>query len=106
MGVLNNYAMSTVEPFSSFVTNEANNQDNQEREYLKFLSHSIILTRRSEHGITYELSLFGIMLIIGVLSYHYIGIDRDRFLIFDSNWKTVLFYNDLLLERYNDLIVL
>ena len=42
--------------------------------YINFISHALI----TKTGNTYELSLFGVMLVISLIRYHYMGIDSDR----------------------------
>ena len=42
--------------------------------YINIISHALI----SMTGNTYELSLFGVMLVISLIRYHYMEIDKDR----------------------------
>jgi hypothetical protein len=42
--------------------------------YINIISHALI----SRTGNTYELSLFGVMLVISLIRYHYMEIDKDR----------------------------
>ena len=48
------------------------------------LKHMLIVRKEVDNRqcVTYELSLFGIMLIIALVRYHYIGIDNIRLFIF------------------------
>jgi hypothetical protein len=61
---------------------------------------------------TYELSLFGIMLVIALVRFHYIGIDNARFPIFNRQTaasaadKLRLFFEDISLQEYLDKIAL
>ena len=72
------------------------------------LSHMLIVRKYIGQGVTYELSLFGIMFVIAVIRYHPIGIDKVRyvFLIYMLMHKSRLFFEDIPLEEYFDKIAL
>jgi hypothetical protein len=71
------------------------------------LSHMLIVRKDIGQDITYELSLFGIMLVIALIRFHYIGIDKVRLRIFNRYTdKFRLFFEDVPLEEYFDKIAL
>ena len=64
----------------------------------------IVRTNIGQH-ITYELSLFGIMLVIALIRFNYIGIDKVRLGIPNRyTHKFRLFFKDVALEQYFDKI--
>jgi hypothetical protein len=71
------------------------------------LDHMLIVRNDISQDITYELSLFGIMLVIALIRFHYIGIDKVRLHIFNRHTdKLKLFFEDIPLEEYFDKIAL
>ena len=84
-------------------------EKHSENKYPDF-SHMLIVRKEDiGQGVTYELSLFGIMLVIALIRFHYIGIDKVRFRIFNRHAdadKLRLFFEDIPLEEYFDKIAL
>jgi hypothetical protein len=71
------------------------------------LDHMLIVRKDISQDITYELSLFGIMLVIALIRFHYIGIDKVRLSIFNRRIdKLKLFFEDIPLEEYFDKMAL
>jgi hypothetical protein len=69
--------------------------------FINFISRALI----SETGNTYQLSLFGVMLMISLIRYHYVGIDSNRLHNLDTtNTRIDLFYKDMRLNEYCDII--
>jgi hypothetical protein len=74
--------------------------------YQHFMRHTLIIIRTTNLEVRYELSLFGIMLAMCIITYHYIGIDNHRFE--NINNTTILlpslFYKNTTLEEFYDKI--
>lgn len=108
--VLNNYTLqddthSNVLPTES----EFDSLDVQKKVYFEFIRRALILAHRTNTGITYELSLFGIMLTMAFIRYHYAHIDSIRYpnLVDDHDLdisRSALFYKDITQEEYYDNI--
>jgi hypothetical protein len=105
--VLDNYAMKL--DYSSIYyerNKEYSDVDYLNREYLDFMSHSIIVSKSTDQGNnTYELSLFGVMLTIALIRYHHIGIDNTRSPNLDGYvQRPNLFYKEYTVQEYYDRI--
>jgi len=71
--------------------------DVQKQYYTNIISHALI----NKTSNTYELSLFGVMLMFSLIRYHYVGIDTNR----PHSTKVLdLFYNDIKPNMYCDII--
>jgi hypothetical protein len=69
------------------------------------LGHMLIARTDISQHITYELSLFGIMLVIALIRFNYIGIDKVRLGISNRHTDKVrLFFKDVPLKQYFDKI--
>jgi len=65
----------------------------------------IVRKDATNHAITYELSLFGIILTIALIRYHHTGIDNVRLHIFNGQTnKLSLFFKNISLNDYFDKI--
>jgi hypothetical protein len=67
--------------------------------------HTLIVTKGTGVNLTYELSLFGVMLVIALVRYYYIGIDTTRCSKLDiPHYIPNLFYKDIDMREYYDKI--
>jgi hypothetical protein len=66
--------------------------------YVNFISHSLIIIIRSDNGNTYELSLFGVMIMIFLIRYHYLATQNNTTKILSG------FHNVLQPNEYCDRI--
>jgi len=73
--------------------------------YLDFIVHSLIVAKKTSLGISYELSLFGVMLTMALVRYHYLGVDYDNPNLEKSEGRLNLFYNQIDAKKYCDKIV-
>ena len=73
--------------------------------YVNFISHSLIIINKSDVGNTYELSLFGVMLMIFLIRSHYLATYNNRSDKGDNTTKALsLFHNELRPDEYCDRI--
>jgi hypothetical protein len=101
IAILHNHSLQTDLHVLNATSKVYSDIDVQKNNYVNFMSHAII----GKTGNTYELSLFGVMLVICLIRYHFAGLDSDRFDNLDSNpAKIDLFYNDMGPNDYCDLI--
>jgi hypothetical protein len=103
IAILHNHSVETDHdvPAVNATSKVSSDIDVRKKYYVNFMSHAIIV----KTGNTYELSLFGVMLMICLIRYHFAGIDSDRFDNLDSNTDNIdLFYNDMKSNDYYDLI--
>jgi DNA-binding PadR family transcriptional regulator len=105
--ILNNYSIqSNTRQNSSpymYTTAAAQSEMNVDRKqlYYDFVLHTLIVNKETTAGISYELSLFGVMLAIAVISYHFSGEDTYNN---DVRDKLKLFYNRIDQKKYCDTI--
>ena len=97
---------------------EEQGEQNSESRKRPDISHMLIVRKEEDDDTsqditttTYELSLFGIMLVIALVRFHYIGIDKARFPVFNRQTATAadklrLFFEDISLQEYFDKIAL
>ena len=68
------------------------------------LEYMLIIAKEEEEGvnrdIVYELSLFGIMLIVAIIRYHHIGVDSNRIDFNKNNNRLRLFFDSIPMEEY------
>jgi hypothetical protein len=105
--VINNYSL--LGDFSSnpyHTTSESYyDVDMQKKTYVEFMARTIIVTKRTNIGVTYELSLFGVMLIISLVRYYHVGIDNIRSTSLSAGtYRADLFYKDITMQEYCDRI--
>jgi DNA-binding PadR family transcriptional regulator len=98
----------------AFRINYINN--NQQRDASNYSSNKskypdlkyILIIEKKEEGvnrdIVYELSLFGIMLIVAIIRHHHIGVDSNRIDSNGDNNRLQLFFEDIPMEEYMDKI--
>ena len=91
-----------------YISNEEQGQEERQFEgKYPDLSHMLIVRKDVDQDNIYELSLFGVMLVIALIRYHYIGIDKVRLCISNIHADKVrLFFEDIPLEKYFDKIAL
>lgn len=73
-------------PADELCWREEQGEQNSESSKRPDLSHMLIVRKEEDEDTTtttYELSLFGIMLVVALVRFHYTGIDKTRFRIFN-----------------------
>jgi hypothetical protein len=71
------------------------------------LKYMLIIEKKEEgvnRDIVYELSLFGIMLIVAIIRYHHIGVDSNRIDSNGDNNRLQLLFENISIEEYMDKI--
>jgi len=100
IAVLHNHTIFYLDPQAINSTSQVSSDIEVNKQYyINFISHALI----TKAGNTYELSLFGVMLMISLIRYHYMTMDTDR-THNSTTTKTVLLYNDMKPNEYCDLI--
>lgn len=106
--VLNKYStqndLFSSTPFSSMTGSELEYDIKAQKElYFGFIMHTLIIADNIDgsRDVEYRLSLFGVMLTIALIRYHYMGIDNQRYPKYD---RPNLYYNKLSLSGYIDKI--
>lgn len=102
--VLNNYTVQSDNPSDTLVAESKSvDLDIYRKVYFDFIRRTLIVTNRTKASITYQLSLFGILLTMALIRYHYVGIDNVRCPIVHTDGLP-LFYSDITQEEYYDRI--
>jgi hypothetical protein len=102
--VLKNYTVQKEISSNTFVPeSESIDLNIQRKIYFDFMRSALIVTNKTSTSITYELSLFGIMLTMALIRYHYVGIDNVRCPHVHTDGLP-LFYSDITQEEYYDRI--
>jgi hypothetical protein len=77
----------------------------QRKVYSDFIMHTLIVANGTDINATYELSLFGVMLVIALVRYYHIGIDTTRCSnLGNLDYIANLFYKDIGMQDYYDKI--
>ena len=106
--ILENYSIQSV---STNIAAQSDTNTNKKKIYYDFILHTLIVSKEiADVGVVYELSLFGVMLAIAIISYHFTGMDTFRQSSLYNNTNNVipslkLFYNDIDQKEYYDTIV-
>jgi DNA-binding MarR family transcriptional regulator len=108
-GVLGKYSIQS-NNYSSLLDNVAaklqDDRDIQRKVYSDYTMHTLIVVNETSVNLTYELSLFGVMLVIALVRYYHIGIDTARCSKLDiPDYIPNLFYKDFGMSEYFDKIV-
>lgn len=98
--VINNYTVQN-DISSNVSLEEFSDLNIQRKVYFDFICCSHIVTNRTNTSVTFELSLFGIMLTMALIRYHYEGIDNIRSPDVDAA-RALLFYKDITQKKYYD----
>jgi DNA-binding PadR family transcriptional regulator len=105
--ILDNYSIQSV---STNIAAQSDTNINKRKIYYDFILHTLIVSKEiADVGVIYELSLFGVMLAISIISYHFTGMDTFRQSSLYNNNNDVmpklkLFYNDIDQKEYYDII--
>jgi DNA-binding PadR family transcriptional regulator len=104
--ILENYSIQSV---STNIAAQSETNVNKKKIYYDFILHTLIVSKEAaDVGVVYELSLFGVMLAMAIISYHFVGIDifRQRTIYNNSDVipRLKLFYNDIDQKEYYDTI--
>jgi hypothetical protein len=100
--VLNSYTMTYSNYTDIYYISDEDYLDHLPEQYMDFLNHSIIATRHNtEDTIAYELSLFGVMLVMTIVRSH----DRDEMELFNNNFSFEGYF-DKLVSNYHDKLPL
>jgi DNA-binding PadR family transcriptional regulator len=105
--ILNNYSIQNV---STNIAAQSDTNLNKKKIYYDFILHTLIVSKETaDAGVVYELSLFGVMLAMAIISYHFMGMDTFRQSnVYNNNDdipRLKLFYNDIDQKEYYDTIV-
>jgi hypothetical protein len=76
--------------------------DLRKQYYINFISHALITVNKNKIGNTYELSLFGVILMIYIIRYHSVNARSNN--LWDDTAKAQ-FYNNLKPNEYIDRII-
>lgn len=113
----NNNNSSQKSPYISTNTsdnsNVIDNITNKKSFFYDLIRHTLIIANENpSKGIIYELTLFGIMLVVAIINYHFTGMDTYRnpyndisSINVDSIIRPCLFYNKINQAKYFDTIV-
>jgi len=106
--VLGKYSMKSNTHSSLFDNVTAKSYDDtdiQRQVYSDYIMHTLIVSNGTSVNITYELSLFGVMLVMALVRYYYIGIDTTRCSrLGNPDYIPNLFYKDIDMCEYYDKI--
>jgi hypothetical protein len=105
--ILNRYSIKPDSSFNLDLRIHNGTDSKKKKIYNEFVSPTFIIPEETNSRVTYKLSLFGVMLAIAFIRYHYIGIDSYSSVSNkrkDNSRKLNLFYKDVKLEEYYDRI--
>jgi DNA-binding MarR family transcriptional regulator len=91
--------------FDNVTAKSYDDTDIQRQVYSDYIMHTLIVSNGTSVNITYELSLFGVMLVMALVRYYYIGIDTTRCSrLGNPDYIPNLFYKDIDMCEYYDKI--
>ena len=104
--VLSKYSMQSnnfSSPLDKLAAKSQDDTETQRKVYSDFIMHTLIVVNETSVSLTYELSLFGVMLVIALVRYYHIGIDTARCSKLDiPDYIPNLFYKDIDMSEYCD----
>jgi hypothetical protein len=106
--VLSKYSMQRTNfssPLDNLTFKSQNDREIQRKVYSDFIMHTLIVANGTNVNLTYELSLFGVMLVIDLVRYYHRGIDTARSSkLGNPDYIPNLFYKDIDMSKYYDKI--